>query len=141
MKEAAKALRARSFDAVMITSEALPGDDVKMLGEIARPQPHMPVILVTLDCDLARSKEAMRNGACDILVWPFTSAELPLLIERNLERRRQERRRLVIRGTNVLMQAIEALVAAVDSRDPFIAGHSEQVAEPLSGHSRSTEAG
>lgn len=122
-------LRSRSFDVAMVTSEALPDGNVKAIGDIAQLHPYMPVILVTADSSIDNNREAMRYGACDVVVRPFSPAELPLLIDRNLERRRQERRRLTARGTDVLTQAIDALVAAVDSRDPFTVGHSDQVTE------------
>jgi HD-GYP domain-containing protein (c-di-GMP phosphodiesterase class II) len=58
---------------------------------------------------------------------PTDSAELPIIIERNLERTRVEKQRLAQKSTGVMLQAIEALVAAIDARDSFTAGHSARV--------------
>jgi len=122
-------LSTRSFDVTLVATEALPDGEVEGLEDVSQIHPRMLTILVTSDLALQRNREAMRCGAYDIVVRPFTPAQLLLAIERNMERRRLERRRLTARSKNVLMQAIDALVAAVDSRDHFTVGHSDRVTE------------
>jgi HD-GYP domain-containing protein (c-di-GMP phosphodiesterase class II) len=97
------------------------------LGTLASIHPDMPIVLMTEDLPLEFSRAALRQGASDILTLPFVPGELPLVIERNLERRRLERRRLTEKSTTIMLQAIEALVAAIDAKDHHTAGHSRRV--------------
>jgi HD-GYP domain-containing protein (c-di-GMP phosphodiesterase class II) len=69
----------------------------------------------------------MRHGVTDLLVKPFNEHELPVVIERNLERKRLERQMLLEKSTGILLQAIDALVAAIDAKDHLTAGHTTRV--------------
>jgi HD-GYP domain-containing protein (c-di-GMP phosphodiesterase class II) len=53
--------------------------------------------------------------------------ELPILVERNLTRRRLEVARLQEREAQVLFAAIKALASAVDAKDTYTARHSRMV--------------
>jgi len=126
--EAAELLKTRTFDIALVSLEALPERDIKSLGTLAAIHPHMPIVLLTVDLPAHESREALRRGATDILLKPFNPAELPVVVERNIERQRLELQRLMQKSTGVMLQAIEALVAAIDAKDPFTAGHSHRVA-------------
>lgn len=126
--EAAELLKTRTFDIALVSLEALPDHDVKSLGTLAAMHPHMPIVLLTVDLPAQESREAFRRGASDILLKPYNPAELTVVVERNIERQRLELQRLMQKSTSVMLQAIEALVAAIDAKDPFTAGHSQRVA-------------
>lgn len=126
--EAAELLRTRVFDIALVSREALPGLDAKALSTLAAIHPHMPIVLLTPDLPPHETKEALRRGATDILLKPYNPAELPVVVERNLERQRLELQRLMQKSTGVMLQAIEALVAAIDAKDEHTAGHSRRVA-------------
>lgn len=125
--EAAELLKTRTFDIALVSLEALPRRDVKSLSTLAAIHPHMPIVLLTIDLPAHESREALRRGASDILLKPYNPAELPVVVERNIERQRLELQRLMQKSTGVMLQAIEALVAAIDAKDPFTAGHSQRV--------------
>ncbi|HEY3280753.1 MAG TPA: HD domain-containing phosphohydrolase [Armatimonadota bacterium] len=90
--------------------------------------PGLPFILITGYATIDRAVEGLRCGALDFVSKPVSASELPLLIERNLARRRLEAHRLRERQAHVLMEAIHALAAAIDAKHPSTAGHSRRVA-------------
>jgi diguanylate cyclase (GGDEF)-like protein/putative nucleotidyltransferase with HDIG domain len=125
--EATTLLRTKKFDLVLVHRAILPDDDFKTLSKIATIRPDIPVVLVASDMTLEESRKALRLGATDILLMPCKPTELQIVIERNLERKRIERLRLSEKSTDVMLQAIDALVAAIDAKDPYMAGHSQRV--------------
>lgn len=125
--DAIEVLKIKTFDILLVSLDALPDRDIKWLGTLAAMHPHMPRVLMAMDLPPKDCRDALRRGACDILLKPFNPAELPVAVERNLERQRLELQRLMEKSTNVMLQAIEALVAAVDAKDHFTAGHSQRV--------------
>jgi len=129
MDEAMEILKSHTFDIAIVSAEALPERNTRHLSTLAAIHTNMPIVLVTTDMPTEESRDALRRGATDILIRPYNPAGFPLLIERNLERQRLELQRLMQKSTGVMLQAIEALVAAVDAKDHHTAGHSARVAE------------
>lgn len=125
--EATVLLKTRVFDIALVSAEVLPGHDTTSLSSLAAIHPHMPIVLLTGDLPAQESREALRSGATDILLKPYNPAELPVVIERNLERKHLELQRLMQKSTGVMLQAIEALVAAIDAKDHHTGGHSQGV--------------
>lgn len=123
---AAELLKTHRYDVVLVSGRGRP-EDHKCLSTIAAIHPNMPVVLITNDLSVEASRDALRSGASDVFLRPADPAELPVVIERNLERTRVEKQRLAQRSTGLMLQAIEALVAAIDAKDPFTAGHSTRV--------------
>jgi HD-GYP domain-containing protein (c-di-GMP phosphodiesterase class II) len=89
--------------------------------------PDMPIVVLTGHTDVELAKDSLQRGASDFVTKPVNIRELPILIERNLTRRRLEVARLRERGAQVLFEAIKALASAVDAKDPYTARHSRRV--------------
>jgi NtrC-family two-component system response regulator AlgB len=71
-------------------------DGMELLRDVRRRRPEAVVVLMTAYATIAGAVEAMREGAYDYLVKPFSLDEVGLLVERVLEVHglRQENRRL-----------------------------------------------
>ncbi len=65
-------------------------DGFTLLEIMRRKYPHMPVIVLTGHATLDLTQRAIRLGAQDFLVKPFSIRELPFVVERNMERVRLE---------------------------------------------------
>ncbi|MBI2842727.1 MAG: diguanylate cyclase [Armatimonadetes bacterium] len=126
-REAVELLRSRRFDIMLSDALILGTDGMQMLGLASAIHPMMPIVVTTVPSMANVAREAMRHGVTDLLVEPFNEHEIPVIIERNLERKRIERQMLLERSTGILLQAIDALVAAIDAKDKLTAGHTARV--------------
>jgi len=144
--EALELLRTQRFD-LLLTDQAMPGlSGLELTEAVSRMHPHMPVVVLTGHTDVELAKDSLQRGASDFVTKPVNIRELPILVERNLPRRRLEVARLQEREAQVLFAAIKALASAVDAKDRYTARHSRVVtrlallladAIPLSSEERS----
>ncbi len=125
--EAIDLLRSRKFDIMLSDALILGTDGMQILGLASSIHPMMPIVLTTVPSMAGVARQAMQHGVTDLLVKPFNELELPVVIERNLERKRLERQMLLEKSTGILLQAIDALVAAIDAKDRLTAGHTAKV--------------
>ncbi len=126
-REALDLLRSQRFD-LLLTDQAMPGlSGLELTEAVARIHPDIPIVLLTGHSDIELARDSLRRGASDFVTKPVNIRELPILIERNLTRRRLEVARLKEREAQVLFEAIKALASAVDAKDPYTARHSMQV--------------
>ena len=86
-----------------------------------------PIIMVTGVHDMSVLKDAMNAGANDYLQKPVKLDELPVVIERNLHRYLQEKAARPKDREHTLLQAITALMRALDAKDSYTFGHSQRV--------------
>jgi putative two-component system response regulator len=94
---------------------------------ISLMHPNLPVVVLTGLSDVELAKTSLQLGASDFITKPVNVRELPIIIERNLLRRKLEVARLKEREAAVLLEAIKALSSAVDAKDPYTARHSMRV--------------
>lgn len=88
----------------------------------------IPIILITSTNDLDLIRHALKMGVIDYLIKPINIQELPLVVEKNLERKRLESQRLQENKAEILLKALKALMRALDAKDPYTCGHSHRVA-------------
>jgi putative two-component system response regulator len=127
-REALDLMRSQHFD-LLLTDQTMPGLSGIELAEAAvRMRPDVPVVLLTGHPDVELAKISLLRGASDFVTKPVNIRELPIVIERNLTRRRLEAARLREREGHVMFEAVKALASAVDAKDPYTARHSMRVA-------------
>jgi DNA-binding NtrC family response regulator len=104
-EEALELVRRRTFDLVLTDVRMAGMDGLALLREIRARQPEALVVLMTAYATVAQAVEAMRAGAYDYLVKPFSLEQIGLLVERVLEVHdlRRENRRLRVAADDPVM--------------------------------------
>lgn len=116
------------FDLVLC-DVVLPGmDGIGFARNVAQAHPGLPIVLITGYGGSGLARAALRDGATDVISKPISIRELPVVIERNVERSRLERARHSHEGQRVMTQSIRALAAAIDAKETYTAEHSRRVA-------------
>ncbi|HEY3416821.1 MAG TPA: HD domain-containing phosphohydrolase [Armatimonadota bacterium] len=127
--QAVEFLNQSNYD-ILFCDLVMPGQNGFALIDIAQKRfPHMAVIVLTGHATVDLTQKAIRLGAQDFVIKPFSVRELPFIVERNLERLRLEARLREQRTEHLLFQTVQALTAAIEAKDPYTAGHSQKVAE------------
>jgi putative nucleotidyltransferase with HDIG domain len=136
-----------AFDLVLSDIVMPEMDGLKLLSELRRDDPDVPVIMVTAMHDIAIALEAIRAGAYDYILKPFEKDQLYLSVRRALEHRRlvienrtyqSDLEHLVAERTQQLSIALqdleqsydytlEALGGALDAKDAETEGHCQRV--------------
>lgn len=113
----------------------------ELLSEIKAAHPDIAVIMATAVIDISTAIECLKQGAYDYITKPFNLDEVVLSIERALERRKLEQENRdyqqhleqkvgeqarKIRAA--FLNAITALVYALEAKDNYTSGHSQRVA-------------
>ena len=144
---ALEAFREDTFDLVLSDIVMPEMDGLKLLGELRREDPDVPVIMVTAMHDISIALEAIRAGAYDYILKPFEKDQLHLSVRRALEHRRlvienrtyqSDLEHLVAERTQQLSIALqdleqsydytlEALGGALDAKDAETEGHCQRV--------------
>ena len=120
-------LRANSCTLVLCDQVMPEMSGLELLREVRTVRPGVPVVMITGEHDVELAKQALREGAVDFLTKPFRLHELPLAIERTLERLRIQTRAIEEGQARILLEAISSLAVAIDARDPYSASHSRSV--------------
>jgi len=127
---------------LVILDIKMPGrSGIELLSEIKAAHPDMAVIMATAITDTSIAIQCMKQGAYDYITKPFNLDGVVLSIERALERRKLElenrdyqqhleqkvgEQAQKIRAS--FLNAITALVYALEAKDKYTSGHSQRVA-------------
>jgi putative nucleotidyltransferase with HDIG domain len=118
------------FDIVLLDVFLPDCDGFELLRKIKAVHPELAVIMITGQGDAEMARKALVAGASDFVTKPCRVSELPIIVERNLARSALGARsnRTFQRALEVSYEAVlDALLAALDTRDTETEGHSERV--------------
>jgi len=129
--------------ALVILDIKMPGKSgIALLPEIKSGFPDTAVIMATAVTDINVAIECLKQGADDYICKPFNLEEIPLAVQRALEKRRlqleireyQQFQEEKVEGQMIEMRklflgSIEALVSALEAKDKYTGGHSRRVTE------------
>jgi putative nucleotidyltransferase with HDIG domain len=120
-------VRQKKLD-IIISDLKMPGiSGLELAQRILNMYLDIPIVLITGMNDLSLVKRALEIGVSDYIVKPVSIEELPVVIERNLQRKFLEKKTLQENKAETLLKALKALMRALDAKDPYTYGHSQRV--------------
>lgn len=129
--------------ALVILDIKMPGKSgIELLAEIKAEYPDTAVIMATAIADIDTAIHCMKQGAYDYITKPFKLDEVVIGIERALEKRSLEqenrdyqehlKKKVEQQAKKIresFLNALAALVYALEAKDKYTSGHSQRVAE------------
>jgi len=120
-------VRQKKLD-IVLTDLNMPGmSGLEVAQRILKMYLDLPIVLITGTNDLSLVKQALEIGVSDYLVKPVSIEQLPVVIERNLQRKLLEKKVLQENKAETLLKALKALMRALDAKDTYTFGHSQRV--------------
>jgi putative two-component system response regulator len=127
-EEALEVSKSVPFDLV-ISDVRMPGmNGIELSHTLSITHPGLPIILITGFAQAEQARAALRQGASDFITKPFNLDTISIIIERNLERRQIEVKRVLEQDNKLMFKTVQALAAAIDARQWQTALHSRRVA-------------
>lgn len=134
-------LLAKARPALLLTDLRMPQmDGMELLSEVRQRYPDVAVVLITAVADVEVALSALSAGAMDYLTKPFHLEEIRARVAQTMEKRRliMENRSYQLRlEQRVAAQArrieelflggVQAVVHALEVKDPYTRGHSIRV--------------
>ncbi len=120
--EAARSLRESDFDLVISDIRMEGKDGLELMRDTKSIFPEIDFILMTAYTPEYPYEQIIGAGAVDFIAKPFNIGELAAKLER-IKREREILRRL----RKNLEDTINALTSALETRDPYTAGHQRRV--------------
>ena len=147
--EALKEARRRKLACVLVDVRLPDTSGLDLVPSLLAIEPHAAILMLTGVDDAKTAALCMQRGAMDYLVKPVELHDLERAISRALARRREMieqaetqawlRHEIVQRGAElhrergnlerISVATLEALVNALEAKDPFLRGHSARVAD------------
>lgn len=120
-------VRQRRLDIILTDFNTPTTSSVQIAQRLSRMYLDIPVVVLATVQQLTQFRKAMEVGVSDYLLKPVNVDELPMIIEKNLERKRREAHKLRENRSDILMKALRALMRALDAKDSYTSGHSQRV--------------
>ena len=141
--------RRRKLACVLLDVRLPDVSGLDLVSTLLAHEPHVAILMLTGLNDAQAAAHCMQRGAMDYLVKPVDLADLERAIGRALARRHDMieqaetqawlRQEIVQRGADlrrergnlerISIAALEALVNALEAKDPYLRGHSARVAD------------
>ena len=128
----------------MLLDVNLPGTSgIDLVPQIMEMEPAVALLMLTAVNDATAAALCMQRGALDYLIKPIDLAHLGRAVARALEQRaavleraRMDRRleaQVAAAQQRVSVATLDALVNALEAKDPYLRGHSARVADLSAG--------
>ncbi len=140
--QALDGMRHKKISLVMLDIKMPGKSGVELLPEIVSGYPDTSVIMITATADMRTAMQCMKQGAYDYIIKPFELDEITISVERALEQRslilenkeyQQHLEEKVAEQANKIrasfLNAITALVYALEAKDVYTSGHSRKVSD------------
>ncbi len=147
--EAFAELHRRKIACVLLDVGLPDASGLDLVPKLLEEEPHAAILMLTAVNDAQAAAHCMQRGAMDYLVKPVDLPDLERAITRALARRRDMieqaqtqawlKQEIVQRGAElrrergnlerVSVATLEALVNALEAKDPYLRGHSARIAD------------
>jgi cyclic di-GMP phosphodiesterase len=141
--------RRRKISCILLDVRLPDGSGLDLVPQLLELEPYVAILMLTAVNDAQSAALCMQRGAMDYLVKPVDLPDLERAIGRALARRRDMieqaqteawlRQEIVQRGAElrrergnlerISVATLEALVNALEAKDPYLRGHSARVAD------------
>ncbi len=141
-RQALDALRRKNIGLVMLDIKMPGKSGVELLPEIKSGYPDISVIMITATADMRTAIQCLKQGAYDYITKPFELDEITISAARALDKRRLElenkeyqqhlEEKVAAQANKIrasFLNAITALVYALEAKDAYTSGHSQRVAD------------
>jgi response regulator RpfG family c-di-GMP phosphodiesterase len=141
-RQALDALRRKNIGLVMLDIKMPEKSGIELLPEIKSGYPDISVIMITATADMRTAIQCLKQGAYDYLMKPFELDEITISAARALDKRRLElenkdyqqhlEEKVAAQANKIrasFLNAITALVYALEAKDAYTSGHSQRVAD------------
>ncbi len=120
-------VRKHSVDLIFYCVEKIDDLVLRNIKEISNLILEIPLVVAGSELEPKNMRKAIKAGAYDFLVRPFHLEAIPVVITRNIERKKLLREQLRQKQSEVLMKAINSLITAMEAKDKNTSGHSMRV--------------
>jgi putative two-component system response regulator len=147
--EALEAVRRYKLAGILLDVRLPDANGADLVPKLLELEPHAAVLMLTAVNDAASATLCLQRGAFDYLTKPVDLNDLTAAIERALRRRETEmesaqithwlKEEVALRTAELRMEranlerisvaTLEALVNALEAKDPYLRGHSARVAD------------
>lgn len=148
-EEAIRAVRRHKLSCILLDVRLPDANGAELVGQLLELEPSAAVLMLTAVNDAASATLCMQRGAFDYLTKPVVLADLTGAIERALRRRETQmenakinhwlKEEVALRTAELRIEranlerisvaTLEALVNALEAKDPYLRGHSARVAD------------
>lgn len=148
-EEAIRALHREKVACALLDIGLPDQSGIDLVPRLLAAEPMLAIVMLTAVADVSTAALCMQRGAFDYLAKPIELSELDGVIERAMERRKQqvhehrtidvlkdevarlvvEVRRQQARFDNVSVATLESLVYLMEAKSSYLAGHSVRVAQ------------
>lgn len=136
-RDEALALLQQHKVAVMLSDIRLPGSSgLDLIPQALGVEPDLAIVVLTPAREATTATLSMQRGATDYVVLPLVLDDLSRAVKRALKRRKLlvltrnlESRRRQYELERMAVATLEAMVLALEAKDPYLCGHSARVAE------------
>ena len=84
--EGVEFIKNQPFDLIITDLKMSPVDGMEVLGETVKISPETPVIIMTAYATIDTAIEALKKGAVDYLIKPFTPEVIEIAVKRVLDK-------------------------------------------------------
>jgi putative two-component system response regulator len=137
------------FDMVILDIRMPDINGIELLGKVKEVAPETEVALITAYASVDTATDALRLGALDYIIKPFSSSSILEVVEKGLERRssllnisyKLEELQLLNKSLDDQVkkaykniqthyeETVRSLVAAIDAKDSYTKGHQERMSK------------